>query len=625
MVDLIWLVIALPLLGAVGLLFLGKRIGEPNSGRIATLLVIASFFIALIAALPAFGGDFEGENIFLFEWLPSLGVNFSLLWDPLSAMMTLVVTGVGALIHIYGTGYMDGDSRYPRFFTYLNLFIASMLILVLGDSFATMFVGWELVGLSSYLLISFWFEKPSAAAAGKKAFVVNRIGDFGFLIALMIIFATFGSLSYDTVFGNADKLQVGGATVTAITLLLLVGAVGKSAQLPLYVWLPDAMEGPTPVSALIHAATMVTAGVYMIARSASLFSIAPVSSGVVATVGALTALFAAIIAIGQRDIKRVLAYSTISQLGYMFMAVGATAYVAGVFHLLTHAFFKALLFLGAGAVIHGMHGEQDMWKMGGLRKKMPIAFGTMVVAWLAISGIPPFAGFWSKDEILAITYGKGGAWVALWAVGLVTAALTAFYMSRLMFLTFWGEPRWDDGIEPHESPRSMTLPLVVLAIFAAGAGLINTPFRPSLEHFLEPAFAFIKVAHAPEGITPWVLAGVSVLVALGGIAVAYRRYVTRTLPVEEGERWDLVESGFGVDDLYGRTIVLPGKAVAESAAFTVDAKGVDGLVNGVGGAVKRLADAATVLQTGQVRSYGTTMFLGAVAVIAWLLIRGGAF
>ncbi|VAW07686.1 NADH-ubiquinone oxidoreductase chain L, partial [hydrothermal vent metagenome] len=298
---------------------------------------------------------------------------------------------------------------------------------------------------------------------------------------------------------------------------------------------------------------------------------------------------------------------------------------AGVFHLLTHAFFKALLFLGAGAVIHGMHGEQDMWKMGGLRKKMPIAFGTMVVAWLAISGIPPFAGFWSKDEILAITYGKGGAWVALWAVGLVTAALTAFYMSRLMFLTFWGEPRWDDGIEPHESPRSMTLPLAVLAIFAAGAGLINTPFRPSLEHFLEPAFAFIKVAHAPEGITPWVLASVSVLVALGGIAVAYRRYVTRTLPVEEGERWDLVENGFGVDDLYGRTIVLPGKAVAESAAFTVDAKGVDGLVNGVGGAVKRLADAATVLQTGQVRSYGTTMFLGAVAVIAWLLIRGGAF
>lgn len=625
MVDLIWLVIALPLAGAVGLLFFGKRIGEPNSGRIGSALIVISFFVALVAALPAFAGDLEPENVLLFEWLPALGVRFSLLWDPLSAMMTLVVTGVGALIHIYGTGYMHGDVRYPRFFTYLNLFIASMLILVLGDSFATMFVGWELVGLSSYLLISFWFEKPSAAAAGKKAFIVNRIGDFGFLIALMIIFATFGSLSYDTVFGNADKLQVGGTTVTAITLLLLVGAAGKSAQLPLYVWLPDAMEGPTPVSALIHAATMVTAGVYMVARSAALFSIAPVSSGVVATVGALTALFAATIAIGQRDIKRVLAYSTISQLGYMFMAVGAAAYVAGVFHLLTHAFFKALLFLGAGAVIHGMHGEQDMWKMGGLRKKMPFTFATMVVAWLAISGIPPFAGFWSKDEILAITYGRGGAWVALWAIGLLTAALTAFYMSRLMFLTFWGEPRWEDGVEPYESPRSMTLPLGVLAIFAAGAGLFNTPFRPSLEHFLEPVFEFVKVAHPPEGSTPWILAGVSVLVAIGGIAAAYRRYVTRDLPVEEGPRWDLLENGYGVDDLYGRTIVLPGKAAAEAVAFTADAKAVDGLVNGVGGAVKRLASAASVLQTGQVRSYGAGMLLGTVAIIVWILVRGGGF
>ncbi|GBE24730.1 NADH-quinone oxidoreductase subunit 12 [bacterium BMS3Bbin02] len=625
MIDFIWLVIALPLFGAVGLLFFGKRIGEPNSGRIGSALVVLSFFIALVAALPAFAGTLEPENVLLFEWLPALGVNVSLLWDPLSAMMTLIVTGVGALIHIYGTGYMHGDSRFPRFFTYLNLFIASMLILVLGDSFATMFVGWELVGLSSYLLISFWFEKPSAAAAGKKAFIVNRIGDFGFLIGLMIIFATFGSLSYSTVFANANILETGGATVTAITLLLLVGAVGKSAQLPLSVWLPDAMEGPTPVSALIHAATMVTAGVYMIARSAALFSIAPVSSGVVATVGALTALFAAVVAIGQRDIKRVLAYSTISQLGYMFMAVGATAYVAGVFHLMTHAFFKALLFLGAGAVIHGMHGEQDMWKMGGLRKKMPITFVTMLVAWMAISGIPPFAGFWSKDEILAITYGKGGAWVVLWAIGIVTAGLTAFYMSRLMFLTFWGKPRWDDGLEPHESPRSMTLPLAVLAVFAAGAGLINTPFRLSLEHFLDPVFEVIKVAHPPEGSTPWILAGVSVLVALGGIAYAYRRYIKRALPVEEGPRWDFLEEGFGVDELYGRTIVLPGKAVAESAAFTADARGIDGLVNGVGGAVKKLADAATRLQTGQVRSYGTGMFLGTVALILWLLVRGGAF
>lgn len=625
MVDFLWLVIALPLFGAVVLLLFGKRLGEPTAGRIGTLMVATSFLIAVIAALPAFGGDMQAETVYLFEWIPSLGVNFSLLWDPLSAMMTLVITGVGTLIHIYGAGYMHGDKRFGRFFTYLNLFIVSMLILVLGDSFATMFVGWELVGLSSYLLISFWFEKPSAAAAGKKAFIVNRIGDFGFLIALMIIFATFGSLSYETVFANANSLQIGGGTVTAITLLLLVGAAGKSAQLPLYVWLPDAMEGPTPVSALIHAATMVTAGVYMIARSASLFSIAPVSSGVVATVGALTALFAATIAVGQRDIKRVLAYSTISQLGYMFMAVGAGAYVAGAFHLLTHAFFKALLFLGAGAVIHGMGDEQDMRKMGGLRKAMPVTFVTMAVGWLAISGIPPFAGFWSKDEILAITYGKGGAWIALWAIGIVTAALTAFYMSRLMFLTFWGEPRWEAGVEPHESPRSMTLPLVVLAAFSAGIGLLNTPFKPSLEHFLEPAFETVRAAHLPEGTTPWLLAGVSVFVAIVGIAFAYRRYVVREVPAEDGPRWDLLEDGYRVDELYGRTIVLPGKAVANVAAFTADVKGVDGFVNGVGAAAKKVAAAATRLQTGQVRSYGSGMFIGTIALIVFFLVRGGAF
>ena len=446
---LIGILLALPLAGFLVLLFFGKRLGEPAAGYLGSATVGLSFLLALVSSFEFIGGGEHGRHVELFEWIPSLGLNAELLWDPLSAMMTLVVTGGGTLIHIYSIGYMHGDPRFGRFFTYLNLFIASMLILVLGANFGVLFIGWELVGLSSYLLISFWFEKPSAAAAGKKAFVVNRIGDFGFLIAMMLIFASFGTLDFEYIFEllHDNAAFVTTATATAITLLLLVGAAGKSAQLPLYVWLPDAMEGPTPVSALIHAATMVTAGVYMVARTGILFELAPTSQAVVATVGALTALFAATIAIGQRDIKRVLAYSTISQLGYMFMGVGVLGLVAGVFHLVTHAFFKALLFLGAGSVIHAMGGEQDMAKMGGLRKKIPITFATMVVAWIAISGIPPLAGFWSKDEILAVVYGRGGGYMALWIIGIITAGLTAFYMSRMMFLTFWGEPRWDEGVE----------------------------------------------------------------------------------------------------------------------------------------------------------------------------------
>ena len=483
---LVVFILVAPLAGFGVLLLFGRRIGEPRAGYLGSATVAISFGLAAVASFDFLaGGDgAHPTTVKLFEWIPSLGLDATLLWDPLSAVMTLVITGVGTLIHVYSIGYMHGEPRFGRFFTYLNLFIVSMLILVLGDNFGVLFVGWELVGLSSYLLISFWFEKPAAAAAGKKAFVVNRIGDFGFLIALMLIFNEFGSLSFSTVFEHAGAvLSHGGGTATAITLLLLVGAAGKSAQLPLYVWLPDAMEGPTPVSALIHAATMVTAGVYMVARTGVLFDLAPFSAGTVATVGAVTALYAATIAIGQRDIKRVLAYSTISQLGYMFLAVGVGAYVAGIFHLMTHAFFKALLFLGAGSVIHALAGQQDMGKMGGLRKIMPITFATMTIAWLAISGIPPLAGFWSKDEILAATFERGGWFVLLWGVGILTAALTAFYMSRMMFLTFWTESRWDEGVEPHESPRLMTLPLIALAALALVGGLVNTPFRPTLRTF----------------------------------------------------------------------------------------------------------------------------------------------
>jgi len=623
MVSAIWLVIAFPLAGAVLLLAFGKRIGEPWSGWLASATMGAAFVVGLAATAGFVDGSQHPETVELFEWIPGLGVNASILWDPLSATMVLVVTGVGALIHIYSIGYMHGDPGYGRYFAYLNLFAASMLVLVLADNYGFLFLGWELVGLCSYLLISFWFEKPAAAAAGKKAFVVNRIGDFGFIIAMMIIFATFGTLSYVTVFTEAPILLTEG-TATAITLLLLVGAAGKSAQLPLYVWLPDAMEGPTPVSALIHAATMVTAGVYLVARSGALFQLAPFSAGTVATVGALTAVFAAVIAIGQKDIKRVLAYSTISQLGYMFMGVGAGAYVAGVFHLMTHAFFKALLFMGAGSVIHAMRGEQNMEKMGGLRKAMPWTFITMAIAWLAIIGIPPFAGFWSKDEILAFTFDKGGGFLALWVIGLITAGLTAFYMSRMMFLTFWGKPRWAEGEDPHESPVTMVVPLVALAGLTVVGGLINTPLRLSLEHFLEPAFEQFHVMLPNEGsLTELTLLALVVLVVVViGAVWAYVRYLRDPVPAETGVTWDRLENGFYVDDFYGKTIVLPGKKVAEVAAFDVDTKVIDGAVNGVGRGVKGASERLRPLQNGLVRSYAAWVLLGAVGLLVWLLARG---
>jgi NADH-quinone oxidoreductase subunit L len=605
------------------LILFGKRIGEPASGWLASALVVIPFLIAATLTVPFIAGA-EPETVYLFSWIPVVGANASLLWDPLSALMTLVVTGVGALIHIYSVGYMHGDERYSLFFAYMNLFIASMLTLVLADNFALMFVGWELVGLSSYLLISFWFVKPSAAAAGKKAFIVNRIGDWGFLIALMMIFAAFGTLDFGIVFAEAHSvLSVGLAT--AITLMLFLGATGKSAQLPLYMWLPDAMEGPTPVSALIHAATMVTAGVYMIARTAALFELAPISLAVVATVGALTALFAATIAVGQRDIKRVLAYSTISQLGYMVMAVGLTAFTAGIFHLTTHAFFKALLFLGAGSVIHAMSNEQDMWKMGGLRKYMPITFATMAIGWLAISGLFPLSGFWSKDEILAAAFAKGGFFTILWVIGVVTAMITAFYMTRLIILTFFGDKRWDEGAHPHESPFTMTIPLIILAVFSAVAGLWNTPVRLGLEHFLEPTFGSIHQVHPAGGLTVWALALISLAVVVIGILIAYNRYGRGELPSEEGGYWAAALNAYGIDEFYGRIIVAPGKAIATWTAMVFDTKVVDGFVNGLAVGVQAFGSSMRVLQTGWVRSYGAAIVAGSLGVILWLLLQGGAF
>ncbi|NOY56359.1 MAG: NADH-quinone oxidoreductase subunit L [Actinobacteria bacterium] len=623
----IWLVILLPALGTVFLHFFGRRIGEPLAGWIASTTIGGSFLIGLIAAIPLFQGNAEAHVVRLFDWIPALGATAELLWDPLAALMVLIVAGVGAVIHVYAIGYMHGDDRYARFFVYLNLFATSMLTLVLANNFAILFVGWELVGLCSYLLISFWYVRPSAAAAGKKAFIVNRIGDFGFLIGLMVIFATFGTLSYTTVLDDPGKL-LGAGAATAVGLLLLVGATGKSAQLPLYVWLPDAMEGPTPVSALIHAATMVTAGVFMIARTSAIYALSDTASIVVATIGALTAFFAATIAMAQTDIKRVLAYSTISQLGYMFLGVGSAAYVAGVFHLMTHAFFKALLFLGAGAVIHGMSEEQNIFKMGGLWSKMKTTGFTMAIATLAISGIPPFAGFWSKDEILGTAFNRGGWWIVLWAIGLITAGITAFYMTRWFVLTFLGEPRWDEGVHPHEAPKVMTIPLMVLAVLATVGGLINTPFRAGLEHFLEPSFEGIKLAGEPGGLLLWLLAALSVLVALAGMVIAWRLY-TRPDGAEESwttnipSLWRRMGNAYYMDDVYGTLVVAPGKLASAWSAFVLDQKFIDGAVNGIGNVVRRIGAALRPLQSGYVRNYALTIAAGVVGFVIWFLSTGG--
>ena len=621
-VDVLWVVIALPLAGATILLLAGRRIGEPIAGWIASAFGIAAFLVAVPLALPFFAGTGEVEHVFLFTWIPVVNANASLLWDPLSALMTLLVTGIGSIITVYAIGYMHGDERFRRFFAYMNLFLASMLILVLADNYAFLFVGWELVGLCSYLLISFWFVRPKAAAAGKKAFIVNRIGDHSFIVALMILFVTFGTFDFSVIFESAPA-ELDTTMATWITLLLFIGAAGKSAQLPLYVWLPDAMEGPTPVSALIHAATMVTAGVYLLARSAVLLELAPFTGAVVATAGILTAAWAAVVALGQRDIKRVLAFSTISQLGYMVFAVGVGAYVAGIFHLTTHAFFKALLFLGAGSVIHAMSGEQDMWRMGGLRKPVPVTFWTMVVGWLAIVGLFPLSGFWSKDEILASAFAE--SYFLLWGIGIVTVLLTAFYMSRMMVLTFLGKARWSDGVRPHESPAVMTTALVLLAIPSALMGGFNTPFRLAMEHFLEQSFEGVDAIHPPEGGTLVVLAAASLVFVVAGIVFAYLRYLRRDPVPEVGGVWTAWENGFYVDELYGKLFVLPGKAAATWLWRIVDLKVIDGVVNGTGRAVREVGDSLRPVQSGWVRTYAAGIIAGTLGLVIWFLFAGGGF
>jgi NADH-quinone oxidoreductase subunit L len=623
MIHLVWSIPALPLLGALVNLFLGRRLG-----RRAHWVAVPAVGLAFLAALAAFGRVWRDGETFtgpLFEWIVagSFRAPVTLHLDQLSAVMLLVVTGVGFLIHVYSIGYMHEDPDYPRFFTYLNLFVFSMVMLVLAGNFLLLYVFWEAVGLCSYLLIGFWYTREAAANAGKKAFIVNRVGDFGFGLGVMLLWTALGSLEYAEVFAAAPTLAVG--TATAISLLLFTGACGKSAQLPLHTWLPDAMEGPTPVSALIHAATMVTAGVYLVARSHALFERSGVALDVVAWVGVITAVFAATIGLVQTDIKRVLAYSTVSQLGFMFVGVGVGAYAAGVYHLVTHAFFKALLFLGAGSVIHALGGEQDLRKMGGLARRLPATWYTMLIATVAISGLPPFSGFFSKDEILAGAF-FGGRY-AIFALGLVGSALTAFYMWRLVFLAFLGRSRVDGEVahHVHESPAVMTVPLWILGVLAAGAGVWGLPgaHGTAIARFLGPVLAGGGGEAGHHG-PAWGLMAVSVLAALAGLAVAWRMYVggraeLAGIGVPRTGLHRLLLHKYYVDELYDRAIVRPLLALSHWCAGPVDQGAIDAAVNGVAGAATRLAGALRRYQTGFVMNYALSMLVGAVALLGWFL------
>ncbi len=639
------LLVLFPLAGFLFLGLAGPRLrNEKLIGIIGSGMVGLSFALALGILMQMLGSAPEERKavVELFPWISSFtgtmgsfSVSVAYQIDQLSILMTLIVTGVGFLIHVYSIGYMHGDRGFWRFFSYLNLFIFAMLNLVLADNFLLMFLGWEGVGLCSYLLIAFWYEKKFTGDAAKKAFVVNRIGDFGFILAMLLIFVTFGSLRFDTVFAAASILSPGRTVMVWITLLLFLGATGKSAQIPLYVWLPDAMAGPTPVSALIHAATMVTAGVYMIARCSLLYALAPVSLEVVASVGAATAVFAATIGLVQNDIKKVLAYSTISQLGYMFLAMGVAAFGAGIFHLMTHAFFKALLFLGSGAVIHAMHEEQDIQKMGGLKKHLPVTYWTFVVGAVAIAGIPPFAGFFSKDEILWKAFSSDfGSWV-LWLLGALGAVMTAFYMGRLVFLTFEGKERFGHDLHPHEAPKTMTVPLMILAVLSAVGGFLGVPKSllgsNAIEHWLEPIFdpANHKLLITEHDIvwSEYVLMAVSVAIAAGGIYVAWVMYLKRTgmadrLAARFSRIHRVLLNKYYVDEIYDASVVNPIVTISDEYLWKgVDTTIIDGSINGSARGIGAIGSALRRIQTGVAQSYAVVFVGGIVLVVGWLLLQ----
>jgi len=615
-----------PLLGFLILVSVGHRIGERASGIIGTAAVALAFAAAVVTWLGLIERNHREVTQTLFTWLPvgSLQVKAALLVDPLSITMCLFVTFISALIHLYSTGYMHGDKDVTKFFVYLNLFVFSMLVLVLANNLLVTFVGWEGVGVCSYWLVSYYFDRDSAASAGKKAFMYNRVGDVGLLLAMFLIFAHVGSLDYLTIFSHLSSFSSEILTLTVLALLL--AAAGKSAQIPLFNWLPDAMEGPTPVSALIHAATMVTAGVYLLCRMNPLLGMSPNARIVIAVVGAATAFVAATIATAQRDIKKVLAFSTVSQIGFMVLAVGSGAYVAAIFLMVCHAFYKALLFLGAGSVIHGLHDEQDIGRMGGLRKVMPWTFATFLIGWLSIAGVPPFSSFWSKGDVLDSVFAR---YPALWVLGLFTALLTAYYMSRLFYLVFTGQARWSEpGPEgqpamatPHEPPWSMRLPLVVLAGFSVLIGAIDLPWMHArnLQTFLVPVFNHAIFEPRQSAGLQLELGVVDAVIAVAGVLIAWFLWRGRS------ERPELELTFFDRvwywDDFYDTLIGRPGQKLAHFSAEVVDVKVIDGAVNGVAGLAVRSATALRKIQTGQLRQYALVLLAGVAALLAFLLMR----
>jgi len=637
MIDYIWLIPAFPLLGFLINGLFGSSLTERQIGRVAAGAIGLSFMAAValflkILSLPA-PQRVVTQTIYSWIQTGNFEASISFLFDPLSMVMVLVITGVGTLIHIYSIGYMHGDRGFARYFSFLNLFTFAMLILVLADNFLLLFVGWEGVGLCSYLLIGFWYEDTNNANAGKKAFVVNRIGDFGFLLGVFLIFANFGSLHFNIVFGQAATAQLSSGLATAIALLLFVGATGKSAQIPLFVWLPDAMAGPTPVSALIHAATMVTAGVYMVARCHVLFLQAPVAMHVVAIIGLATAFLAATIALVNTDIKRVLAYSTISQLGYMFLACGVGAFGAGIFHVSTHAYFKALLFLSAGSVMHALQNETDMTKMGGLKHHLPVTYRVFLIGAMALSGVPLLSGFFSKDEIL---------WKAvnnidfhgfeLWLVGIVVACMTAFYSFRLIFMTFHGYSRVpkEKVHHIHESPNIMTGPLVVLAILSIVGGWIGIPhYFNQFDHFLAPVFNQYVVSEHPEGPLTFELyaIGASVFVALVGILLAYLFYVAKpsipmNLSLKLKRSYKFLYNKWFVDELYNFLIVRPIAFLSDVFLWRwIDIKMIDGFINSVALGVQRISEVSRRAQSGIVQNYALSLVIGVVLLIGYFLFK----
>ena len=599
-------VVFIPLMVSIFLNSISTLLNE----RLTTFITINGALLSFTVSLFMFGvlllDKFKPISLKLYTWFPDPEIRFEFLLDGLSGTMMLLVTGLGLVIQIFSTSYMSGDPRYVKYFVYFNFFVFSMLLLVMSANFLVMFFGWELVGLSSYLLISFWSEKKEAAKAGNKAFVLNRIGDFGFLIALMMILNTYDTFSFKTVF--ATTLINQPQNLDLIVVFLMIGAFGKSAQFPLFSWLPDAMEGPTPASALIHAATMVTAGVFMLVRISPLLQFSELSSILIISIGLLTALISAFAAINQNDIKKVLAYSTISQLGFMFIAIGAGAYVAAIFHLVTHAFFKALLFLGAGAVIHEMHHEQNIQKMGGLKKKMPLTAAMMGIGTLAISGIPPLAGFWSKDEILASTFANGGIYYGFWALSLLAAFMTAFYMGRHWLLIFHKEPT-NNIDDVHEAPKMMTRPLLLLGIFSIFIGFINTPFFHGLEKVLHYTLIDVEVTHLPEGIAVVILALISIGAGFTGLGLAYLIYIVDIFSYFKFQIPFLKEAkGLSSNVLYlnkvGHTLfVQMPKSLVRKVAVVIDGLLIDGFVNGVSNLFYKSSKTVSITQSGLVRNY----------------------